>query len=222
LLFNGIKSLASSIWNGIKSAISIAVSAARSAVSGAFSAMRNTVSSIMSGIKSTITSMWNSAVRFLKGINLYSIGKNIIQGLINGIKGMAGAVYQKAKEIADKVKSTIKKALGIHSPSRVMRDEVGKWIPIGLAEGISRNISTVVSATNRMAQATIPIISTPTIPNIEANTTRLVNTPSVSNVSPAIIQIVTPDRRTIAQWLVDDITEFQEFNLLRKRRFEGR
>jgi TP901 family phage tail tape measure protein len=138
-VFNDIKSLASSIWKGIKSAISISVSTARSAVSGAFSAMRNAVSSIMSGIKSTITSMWNSAVRFLKGINLYSIGKNIIQGLINGIRGMAGAVYQKAKEIADNVKSTIKKALGIHSPSRVMRDEVGVQIGAGIAEGIRKS-----------------------------------------------------------------------------------
>ncbi|MGG6437373.1 phage tail tape measure protein [Saccharococcus caldoxylosilyticus] len=155
-VFNGIRSLASSIWNGIKSSISSAVNTARSAVSGAFSAMRNAVSSIMSGIKSTIVSMWNSAVSFLKGINLYSIGKNIIQGLANGIKAMAGAVYQKAKEIADKVKNTIRNALGIHSPSRVMRDEIGKWIPIGLAEGISKNISAVISATNQMAQATIP------------------------------------------------------------------
>jgi TP901 family phage tail tape measure protein len=138
-VFNGIRSLASSIWNGIKSAVSSAVNATRSAVSSAFSAMRSAVSSIMSRIRSTITSMWNSAVRFLKGVNLYAIGKNIIQGLANGIKAMAGAVYQKAKEIADKVKNTIKKALGIHSPSRVMRDEVGVQIGAGIAEGIRKS-----------------------------------------------------------------------------------
>ncbi|QNU22338.1 replication protein [Geobacillus thermoleovorans] len=138
-VWNGIKSLTSSVWSGIKSAISSAVNAAKSAVSNAFSAMKNAVSSIMSGIKSTIVSMWNSAVSYLRGINLYSIGRNIIQGLANGIKAMAGAVYQKAREIADKVKNTIKKALGIHSPSRVMRDEVGVQIGAGIADGIRKS-----------------------------------------------------------------------------------
>lgn len=110
----------------------------------------------MSGIKSTITSMWNSAVSYLRGINLYAIGRNIIQGLANGIKSMASAVIGIAKSIANSITRTIRNALDIHSPSRVMRDEIGKWIPLGLAEGISKHIDAVVSATNRMAQATIP------------------------------------------------------------------
>jgi hypothetical protein len=145
------------------------------------------------------------------------LGKNTVQGIITGLKTMTGPLANAAKAIAKTIEQTIKKTLKIKSPSRVMRDEVGKWISLGLAEGILRNIGAVVSATNRMAQATIPTISTPTIPN--ANTMRVENTPSVSGVRPAVIQIVTPDRRTLAQWLVDDITEFQEFNLLRKRRF---
>lgn len=102
--------------------------------------------------------MWNSAVSYLKGINLYAIGRNIIQGLANGIKSMASAVVDKVRDIANSVTRTIRNVLDIHSPSRVMRD-IGKWIPIGLAEGISKHINAVIAATNRMAQATIPSVS---------------------------------------------------------------
>ncbi|ABI36833.1 putative tail tape measure protein [Geobacillus virus E2] len=152
VVWNGIKSLVSSVWNGIKSAISTAVNAAKSAVNNAFSAMRSAVSSIMGGIKSTITSMWNSAVSFLKGIDLYSIGKNIIQGLLNGISSMASAVWEKAKEIAESVKSSIRKALDIHSPSRET-EKLGKYTGEGFAKGIESKKKDVERASRKNAEA---------------------------------------------------------------------
>lgn len=91
----------------------------------------------------------------LMSASMADIGKNSMQGLIDGLNSMMGPLRQKAQEIANVVQATIKNALKIKSPSRVMM-ELGGWIPIGIAEGISRNISAVVSATNRMAQATIP------------------------------------------------------------------
>lgn len=151
-VFNGIRSLASSIWNGIKSAISSAVNAAKSAVSSAFSAMRSAVSSIMSGIKSTITSMWNSAVNFLKGIDLYSIGKNIIQGLARGISSMASAVIEKVRDIANSVTRTIRKVLDIHSPSRET-EKLGKHTGEGFAKGIESKKSNVEAAAKKTAES---------------------------------------------------------------------
>jgi TP901 family phage tail tape measure protein len=151
-VWNGIKSLASSVWNGIKSAVSNSVSAAKSAVSNAFSAMRNAVSSIMSGIKSTITSMWNSAVSYLKGINLYAIGRNIIQGLANGIKSMASAVVEKVKSIANSVTKTIRNILDIHSPSRET-EKLGKYTTEGFAKGIESKKKDVEAASKKTAEA---------------------------------------------------------------------
>lgn len=63
------------------------------------------------------------------------IGKNIVQGLWNGISGAAGWLYNKVKSFASGILSGIKSALGINSPSRVMRDQVGKWLPPGIGEG---------------------------------------------------------------------------------------
>ncbi|WP_420768760.1 phage tail tape measure protein [Parageobacillus thermoglucosidasius] len=154
-VFNTVKSLASSVWNGIKSAISTAVNTAKSAVSSAFSAMRSAVSSIMSGIKSTITSMWNSAVSFLKGINLYSVGRNIIQGLARGISSMASAVVEKVRDIANSVTKTIRNVLDIHSPSRVMT-EIGKYVVQGLVVGIESESGNLRKAAEKMSDALVP------------------------------------------------------------------
>jgi TP901 family phage tail tape measure protein len=214
------------------------VSETFSKISGWVSNMISKISSGMANFGGTIGKWLGNAIKDFANFALQipkkilsviskvvSAGKDIAKGIWEGIKSMGSWLANKISEWAKAViPGPVAKALGIQSPSRVMRDEIGKWIPLGLAEGINRNISAVVSATNRMAQATIPSISMPTIPtmNIEANSSRVANEPSVSNVRPAVIQIVTPDRRTLAQWLVDDITEFQEFNLLRARRFEGR
>jgi TP901 family phage tail tape measure protein len=151
-VFNGIRSLASSIWNGIKSAISNAVNTAKSAVSNAFSSMKSAVSSAMSSIKSTITSMWNSAVSFLKGIDLYSIGKNIIQGLARGISSMASAVVEKVRDIANSVTRTIRNILDIHSPSRET-EKLGKYTGEGFAKGIESKKKDVKKSAKNTGEA---------------------------------------------------------------------
>lgn len=70
---------------------------------------------------------------------LFDAGKDILLGLANGVKGAIGAAVDAAKEAAGAVLSGVRDALGIGSPSKVMRDEVGHWIPVGIAEGIRLN-----------------------------------------------------------------------------------
>lgn len=157
IVFNAVKSTISSIWEGIKNFVSTTVTNIKNGISTSFENMKNAVSEKMAAAKQTITDIWNEAQEFLSSINLYEIGRNIIQGLIDGIGSMAGALWEKAKSIAESIKNTIGDALDINSPSRVMFD-LGKWIPLGLAEGIERNINAVIAATNRMAQATVPSV----------------------------------------------------------------
>jgi phage-related minor tail protein len=138
-VWNSIKSVVTSVWNGIKSSTTTTVNAIKNTVSKVFNSLKTTVSTAMNNVKSAIESGWTKAKSFLQGINLSTIGRNIIDGLVNGIKGTAGRVASAVKSIADGIPSTIKKMLGIHSPSRVMRDEVGYWISEGLAKGIEAN-----------------------------------------------------------------------------------
>ena len=72
-----------------------------------------------------------------------NIGKYLVEGLWNGISGMAGWVANKVKSFAKNIVGNIKSALGIHSPSRVMRDEVGKYMAQGLGVGFEDELSSV-------------------------------------------------------------------------------
>ncbi|MCZ0853323.1 hypothetical protein O0547_27625, partial [Brevibacillus laterosporus] len=87
------------------------------------------------------------------GINLWQIGKNIIQGLINGISGMAGGLASKGKTMANASPHGMKKLLGIHSPSRVMRDQVGYHVGTGMAAGIDKSQGKVKAAAAKAAKA---------------------------------------------------------------------
>lgn len=93
---------------------------------------------------------------FFKGINLASIGRNIMQGLINGVTGMWGKVKSTFSRLTNAIPKTIKKVLGIHSPSRVMRDQVGYHIGTGLAKGIDGSTRLVSSAASSLAKSAIP------------------------------------------------------------------
>lgn len=152
-IFNGIKIFMSSIWNGIKNNVENLVSGIFNTVKSIFNNMKNAIGNTMRAVKTTISNIWNGVVRFFKGINLFSIGKNIIAGLIRGIGGMASSLYNKAKSIVNNVKNTFTKLFNIHSPSRWMRDEIGYNLGAGMAVGLDRSTNTVVSSAKKTTQA---------------------------------------------------------------------
>ena len=78
-----------------------------------------------------------------------NVGRYLIEGLWNGIAGMANWVYQKVVGFANNIVANIKKALGIHSPSRVFRDEIGKNLGLGLGEGFENSLSGVYKSMQR-------------------------------------------------------------------------
>lgn len=72
---------------------------------------------------------------------LKEIGKNAIEGLFNGMKEKFEHLKSTISNFANGIKDGFQKALNIHSPSKVMRDEVGKYIALGIEEGINRNLN---------------------------------------------------------------------------------
>ena len=87
------------------------------------------IPSIISQVKNAFTSVdWGS------------VGMNIIKGIVNGLKGAAGAIVEAAKGAAESALNAAKNFLGIHSPSRVFRDQVGKMMALGMGIGFERNI----------------------------------------------------------------------------------
>lgn len=80
------------------------------------------------------------------------VGSNIIEGVAQGIRNGIGRITSAARDAANRALSAAKGALGIHSPSKVFANEVGKWIPAGMAEGISGNLKVVQNAMNDMTE----------------------------------------------------------------------
>ncbi|MEK4789386.1 phage tail protein [Bacillus sp. FSL K6-2971] len=82
-----------------------------------------------------------------------AIGYNTMSGIISGMKGMKGELAKEANNIASTIEKTIKKKLKIHSPSRLMRDQVGVMVPAGIAVGIQQGVGTVSKAMNDVKDA---------------------------------------------------------------------
>lgn len=170
-VMNGIKSVWSSAWNGIKSITSGAMSMVRSVVSSGMSAMRGVVSSMMSAVQSAFVSGWNaarnatangisravSAARSMAGA-MVSAGRDFVMGFVNGIEGAIWRAASAAARMASAAMNAAKAWFNIGSPSKVMRDQVGKWVPAGLAVGIEQNTDLVENAAKRMAEAAMPDI----------------------------------------------------------------
>lgn len=84
-------------------------------------------------------------------VDWLSLGKNVIDGIINGIKNAASSLFDALKDLASKALQAAKDALGIASPSRKFRDMVGKFIPAGVAKGVLQNLGLVKSAVRKMS-----------------------------------------------------------------------
>jgi len=69
-----------------------------------------------------------------------AVGSNIIDGIKSGISSAAGRIADAAREAARKALDAAKDFLGIHSPSTVFRDQIGKYMALGMAEGFEDNI----------------------------------------------------------------------------------
>lgn len=110
----------------------------------------NAMPNIITAAGDVAKKIWNA----IKNVNWIQVGKDIINGLINGIGAMASALWDAAKNIASSALNAIKSFFGIASPSKVMRDEVGKWIPPGIAVGIEANTQPLTKALHDVSTLT--------------------------------------------------------------------
>lgn len=110
------------------------------------------IGNVVAFVKALPGRIVDAAVDFIN--TLYNAGRNIIQGLINGIGSMGSAVWNYVKGFADRyITQPIKEALGIASPSQVMADEVGRQIPAGIEQGIKAGLPSLES----LAAPIIPV-----------------------------------------------------------------
>ena len=87
--------------------------------------------------KEAVQSLINNVISAASGIasKVMSIGSDIVSGVWNGIKNAASWFTNQVKGFFSGIVDGVKDALGIGSPSKVFRDEIGKWLPPGVAQG---------------------------------------------------------------------------------------
>lgn len=81
---------------------------------------------------------------------MLNIGENIVEGIWDGISNKFDWLTGKIQSFADNVTGKLKKFFGIHSPSTVMRDQIGKFLDLGIAVGIAENEKEVVQAAEHL------------------------------------------------------------------------
>ena len=137
-LFSLGKSLVNSMKSGIES------------LGGNITAAgKELLTKLVSGIKSlathpvtTLKNIATNAMNAIKNVNWGSVGKGIIDGIVNGLKASAKRLVEAAAGAATDALNWVKDKLGIHSPSRVFRDQVGKMMALGIGVGFEKNIPT--------------------------------------------------------------------------------
>lgn len=132
----------SEILTGLKNTMMNLPSTLANIGKSAMHGLGNTISGLVSYVKTAalkIASGIESAILTLPG-KMLSIGKNIVQGLWDGISDMTGWVIGKIQGFGESVLGGIKDFFGIKSPSRLMRDEVGKYMAQGVGVGFEKNI----------------------------------------------------------------------------------
>lgn len=102
---------------------------------------------LISQIPAIVRSIWNG----FTSVNWGEVGLNIITGIASGIAGAAGKLVDAAVNAAKDALNWVKDKLGIHSPSRVFRDQVGVMIGRGMAVGIDRSQDVVNRSLGQLA-----------------------------------------------------------------------
>lgn len=140
--------------NGFKSAFGINSPSTVMAEQGGY-----IIAGLKKGITDAISSVTETAKKILSAIksafdnfSLFDIGKNLIQGLIDGVNNMIETAKNAVANVGNAVIDKVKNVLGIHSPSTVFA-EIGGYIDQGLANGITAAISYVTTAMQGVVNA---------------------------------------------------------------------
>lgn len=117
------------------------------------------IDALFNDIPDILESIGNAGIDFITGVDWWGVGGDIINGVISGIQNAGGALWNALKEVAQSALNSVKKFLHIGSPSKVFADQVGHWIPEGVAVGIEANTESMTDAMRDMAfdAAAVPV-----------------------------------------------------------------
>ncbi|MGM7723749.1 phage tail protein [Metabacillus sp. Hm71] len=232
VVFPIIQGIVEIAWAFISNIIDTAIDVILGIIEVGMALLEGDWESAWTAIEGIATDIMDGIIGFFEDIDLFEIGKDIIQGLIDGIANMAGAVAKQVSNIASSIPEGVKKLLGIHSPSRVLM-ELGGFTTEGFAVGMMDMIKSVGKATNKIAAAAVPSIDPEGIRrparssqslNAESITSAIISglaaSSSSSNRNPIEV-VINMDSRTVARQLVDPMEDELKRKEAGKKRSKG-
>ena len=143
-IFEGIRAVVDFVVNAIVSYFRFWVNV--------WSTIINTIVNLIQGVINFVKSVPNTIISFFTSLpsKMLNIGLDIVRGIGNGITSGISWIKNRIKEFVGNVTKFIKKMFKIGSPSKLMSDEVGQWLPKGVAVGIETNTDSVEDAMEDM------------------------------------------------------------------------
>lgn len=165
------------------------------------------VQSMSVSIVSTMSQMKSS----IDGLDLYSTGVNVMNGLINGMESRRGGLISTAQSIAQTVKNTMNNALDIHSPSKELY-KTGVYTGLGQINGMKSTLPEIQQTADKMGQTAIPDDNNRYAPSASPATYSRSTTSENHTYSPTFNLTIsgTNDDRTMARKVKKWISEALE------------
>ncbi|MDO4362958.1 MAG: hypothetical protein Q4C99_00385, partial [Clostridia bacterium] len=185
---NGIIDNLSKVVSSAGRVISSVISGITDGLEKVFSAGGKILKNITSGIVDAIPTLAEKVPRIVSAVvngikdglgKMYDVGGNLLKGLWNGISNMKEWLVSKIKSLGSTVTAALKEVLGIHSPSTVFRDQIGKNMALGLGEGFEKTMGNIKKDMQK---------AVPTSFDIQANlrgVKALASQPVASNIKPS-------------------------------------
>lgn len=173
-LFGSLSGVFNDIANGFR-IMGSGLGSVGSGISNTFSSIIGFAGRMVSGIIGAVSGVAGRIASHFSGVfgaisraigNVTDIGANIVNGIAQGIRGAWGSVTSAIGALTDMIPKKIRSLLGIHSPSRVMRDMVGKFIPQGIAVGMTSQEGFISSHAQKLKDQLTGSISNISLPSI--------------------------------------------------------
>ena len=173
-LFGSLSGVFNNIANGFR-IMGSGLGSVGSGISNTFSSIIGFAGRMVSGIIGAVSGVAGRIASHFSGVfgaisraigNVTDIGANIVNGIAQGIRGAWGSVTSAIGALTDMIPKKIRSLLGIHSPSRVMRDMVGKFIPQGIAVGMTSQEGFISSHAQKLKDQLTGSMSNISLPSI--------------------------------------------------------
>ena len=163
-IWSAIKNFVSNIWDGISGAVSNGIHRAADVIGNVLNGIQNTWNNTWNAVSRFVSGIWDGIVNAVSnGISrvagvvgrirdtvlgavsgagqwLYDTGRQIINGLGNGIVSGFNWLRNRISEMGSNIVGWAKSVLKVGSPSKVMGDEIGQWLPAGVAVGFDKGM----------------------------------------------------------------------------------